>query len=399
MASVPLFVKDPRKIVSPSAGVSWKADFDQAMVATRVGGWAEAAENLVTLAGKVGDPPVLWRNIRDAPRLVGERGRLREAARKFASLDVPWEDAAEAEAMAAFLTPDALGDEEDLGYRVQGQRRRPAPVALLPPRALRPGGSIRGPWPKRGSRLRRQSMWYAIVPCRPPPRTPRWTAFRGSSARRSFSAGRPIAKPAWRLLGWKAGIWIASSRGLPRRRDPELGQPVRQEAGERLWRSLAMLHHNWRLPQDSSPEQIRQWIRTYREDCLLKPMAELSAGALGGQDAARGGRGPERARTGPGSHFALGILDGLGPRPVRLQPTSQPIGAAGPGADRSGAGADPRGAAPRLYRVVVKKLKDEDLLAGFHVAASFATARRFALSAAGSSSVRRSPGGTNGFRP
>ena len=180
---------------------------------------------------------------------------------------------------------------------------------------------------------------------------------------------------------------------------PELGQPVRQEAGERLSRSLAMLHHNWRLPQDSSPEQIRQWIRTYREDCLLNQWPNSPLGLLEGKTPREAAADPNgRARV-LGAILLLEFWTASDRDPFdfnRLRsrlglPVLEPI--------------DPEQTPihevplPRLYRVVVEKLKDEDLLAGFHVAASFGPARRFALSAAGSSSVRRSPGGTNGFRP
>ena len=112
--SVPLLLKDERILRSCPDHVPWKAEFDEASSLALQARWAEAAERLAKLAERVDAEPVIWRNLATIRGWLADTPGCVQALRKLATLDVPLEDAVEAEALALLLCDDPLGDQVDV---------------------------------------------------------------------------------------------------------------------------------------------------------------------------------------------------------------------------------------------------------------------------------------------
>jgi hypothetical protein len=103
---VPLLLKNHFELVPAPAGAPWRYEFDVALQRAMHGQWQIAADKFATLAPIAGQSPELWRNLAHLRGFVADYAGASEALRKFAALDVPIDDAVEAEATA--LQYDAL---------------------------------------------------------------------------------------------------------------------------------------------------------------------------------------------------------------------------------------------------------------------------------------------------
>ncbi|MBX7073699.1 MAG: hypothetical protein K1X71_11185 [Pirellulales bacterium] len=102
---LPLLLKDHRKLVPAPADASWAPQFDKIMVEAIGGRWRRAAAQLVDLAGRNANPPVVWQNIAMLRSWLGENAAAVGALRFLTSLDIPYDQAVEAEALAQLLEP------------------------------------------------------------------------------------------------------------------------------------------------------------------------------------------------------------------------------------------------------------------------------------------------------
>jgi len=107
---VPLLLKEDPTPAECPADVPWKNRFEEAMELVRKADWLAGVERLEALARDVPEAPAVWRNLALARGWLADRSGQIEAWRRFSSLGVPLEDAVEAEATAAFLMEDGLGD-------------------------------------------------------------------------------------------------------------------------------------------------------------------------------------------------------------------------------------------------------------------------------------------------
>ncbi len=119
---IPLAIKDDRPLEPCPDDVPWKAAFDEAVSLADRAHWLQAAKRLTELSRQAADAPAVWRNLATVRCWLGDHRGAIEALGRFASLQVPLEDAVEAEALARFLSDDPLGDQIDmftLKYAVQ----------------------------------------------------------------------------------------------------------------------------------------------------------------------------------------------------------------------------------------------------------------------------------------
>ncbi len=112
--SVPLLVKADPPLAPCPDDVPWKDRFDGAMQPLQSGDWLTTAKNLTELAGDVDDSPAIWRNLATLRGWLADKSGHVEALRKLASMDIPQEDAVEAEALAMICGEDPLGDRIEL---------------------------------------------------------------------------------------------------------------------------------------------------------------------------------------------------------------------------------------------------------------------------------------------
>jgi len=156
--NIPLLLKQDPPLETAVADVPWKDDFEQAMQQLGSGHWQEAAHRLDALLAKAGDAPAVWRNLGALKAWLADTAGSAAALEKYATLDVPLEDAVEAEALARLLGEDPLGDESDVlsvAYPVKDYERALAALNALPltiaiPEQLFTMGHEEGPRPKAG---------------------------------------------------------------------------------------------------------------------------------------------------------------------------------------------------------------------------------------------------------
>jgi tetratricopeptide (TPR) repeat protein len=111
---ISLLVKDNRLPMECPPEAPWKSRFDEAMEPVRLIRWSEAVRRFATLAEQMPEAPLVWGNLAVLRSWLAETSGCIEALRKYATLDVPLEDAVEAEALALTMSEEPLGDRRDI---------------------------------------------------------------------------------------------------------------------------------------------------------------------------------------------------------------------------------------------------------------------------------------------
>ena len=156
--NIPLLLKQDPPLETAVADVPWKDDFEQAMQQLGGGRWQERYR---------GDWKPCWPRSATPPPsgptglppgVAGRYGRHAQAFEKYAALDVPLEDAVEAQALARLLVEDPLGDESDVlsvaypvkDYECAEAAFKTLPLAIAVPPQLFSMSREEGPRPKAG---------------------------------------------------------------------------------------------------------------------------------------------------------------------------------------------------------------------------------------------------------
>jgi len=380
---VPVLFKDAPTLADCPADAPWKSRFDEAMAPARTGKWRTAADRLSALAEQIADWPEIWRNLAMLRGWLGDKPGFIETLQKYAALDVPLEDAVEAEAMAMLSADDPLGDRCEmlsLTWTVKDAEQLAATL-LAEPRAIRipfdPAmfGDADGPPPKDGFLLldRQQGETFDGVTPQTLSRVLGQAMFYGRQTDREarlevIGVVASDVEPLKTLLGEMAG--------------ESLDDAVDQTTMGHVSASQELLHNKWRPPKKTTREQFDKLVAAYRRYALLERWPEMKLGALGGET-------PREAAAEKSSRVkvlaAILVLDGWLERmpggfdfnELRKQldlPTLDPLDPAEVKIDDL--------PAVRLCRVEVQKASDEVLLAAYRHARAFATAkalRKFAL--------------------
>lgn len=370
---VPLVLKDERSLAVCPDDAPWKAAFDEALSLANQVCWLEAAERLAALAsGEAADSPVVWRNLSILRGWSADTAGAIEALEKLATLDVPLEDAVEVQAAALFLKPDPLGDQFDIqdvtfaihdAEAAQISLMSAAQVQLepidlteltdedgLPPRAT--FAIFEGPEPDGRRPLAIDTSPRLLCQA--------WL-FGKQTDRQArleiIDLADPEAVELKRLLGEILG--------------DALGEIIEEETTGRLSRGQDLLARRRRLPKDVTAEQIEPFQVGLAEDALLRKWTEAPLGLLDGKSP-REAAGSEDLRV--KTLAAVMVVEewirriGLTFDLNRLRrelglPTLEPI--------ELGDGEVDDVPLCRLSRLIVEKLSDDVLLAGFQRSAAF----------------------------
>lgn len=111
---IPLLLKDDWQPVPAPDDVPWRDEFNQALEASASGCWQRAADRFATLIEPSQNAPQVWFNLALTRSWVADISGAIEALHKYATLDVPNDDAVEAEALAQLLDPAAHNDTNDI---------------------------------------------------------------------------------------------------------------------------------------------------------------------------------------------------------------------------------------------------------------------------------------------
>jgi hypothetical protein len=115
---VPLLLRDEPPLSNPPADAPWKDRWTEAWEVASVGRWRTAAERFAQLAAEAPDAPAVWCDLATLRGWLAQNQSAIEALRKYAALRAAepdgFDDAAEAEATAMFLSSDPFGDRLDV---------------------------------------------------------------------------------------------------------------------------------------------------------------------------------------------------------------------------------------------------------------------------------------------
>jgi hypothetical protein len=104
---VPLLLKEHWVPDEAPQDAAWKAEYAAALEPLHFVAWTEAAERLTALADKQPKAPQVWRSLAILRSWLADHQGAAEAWRKLASLEIPVDDAVEAEAVAQLIDPEA----------------------------------------------------------------------------------------------------------------------------------------------------------------------------------------------------------------------------------------------------------------------------------------------------
>ncbi len=282
--SVPLVMKTDARLESCPDDAAWKADFDAAVLSANKGHWIEAVEKFAALSEQASDAPSVWRNLATIRGWMADPSGMGEALDKYAALDVPLEDAVEAQALRSLMTEDPLGDQSDvLNLRYTIKDAETVAAALL---AAEQTTEIRsdlssltgeeGPPPKTGfvlfdggvagstDELTLDSI--ARVLCQ--------VVVFGKET------DREARLEAMAVVGDDADQVKALLSELV---GDELDSVVEEEVIESESRTYEILTQRWRLPENCPPDKFRALAEKYLDGALLNQWPDMPLGLLGGK--------------------------------------------------------------------------------------------------------------------
>jgi tetratricopeptide (TPR) repeat protein len=289
-SGVPLSFKDIRLDFEPAPeGVAYKAEFDAALREANGTHWLKAAEEFDALMFRAAGCAALWHNLGRLRAYLGNEAGAADALRRYASLDVPLDDAVEAEMLAHLLDPknsEATVDQLRIRYQPADFDAAMAtfsvsPMALQepleglasdnpdepPPRAM--FTVLDRPMPESGRELTEQDLpellGFALFYGRQTDREPRL----------ELVCDRPHLERA------KAALQKIVSDGL--------GSAVSEEAVTRLPVQQFAITGSWRVPNDTPPDRVEPLSIERRRRFIFEQWTSEPSPLFGGRSPRQAG--------------------------------------------------------------------------------------------------------------
>lgn len=280
---VPILLRAPASRRGIAEDVPWLDRLNGVMALVQRGQFCLAEEQLAALAAEVPGEPFLWQWLAELRAALADSHGAAEALGRLAALDVPWDDAVEAEARAMLLSDDPLGDGVDMlriVWAVDDVEKLQAAVSLDRRCLTMPEDAAEG-HPDDDS---------------PPPRITFLLLDRpepgASDEIGPHTLARPIAQA--RLFGKQTDreARLEVSGFLAEQRDEmesqvaamagdALGKILEQEVIGRASRSIDLVEAEFTGPVGVNPETVRDATRQYRREAILDRWPDLSLGVLG----------------------------------------------------------------------------------------------------------------------
>ncbi len=360
---VPLLIKDDHHLKPAPAGFAAAKGYQEAMQQANRGAWLAAAQRFEQFSAVAAGVPEVWHNLGLLKAYVADQAGAEVALRKLAALPVPPDDAIEAEALAQLLSTAndrdlvdvvaatwTIADAADVQTRLGGADRalriafdpaslagseEPPPLALfrLTDRAT----------PKAADSLSRENVPNVL----------------GQLA----VFGRQTDREARiELIATRGAEFEAARQVLSELLAQPLGFPEKEEVVRRTSPIQQAMTWRWHLPADITSQQRADLTRKQHRHVIVDVWPTLPNPVLGGKT-------PRDAAADPGNRIALSALV------LNLELASSGVEGDGPIAElREQLGLtapqpiDPTGLdlkalpAPRLARLEVEKLSDNDLI-------------------------------------
>lgn len=283
--NVPLVIKEETKLRTCPAEVPWKPRFDEALSLATQAQWLRAAEIFAELAQQVHDAPPVWRNLATLRAWMADAPGCTEALRRFATLDVPLEDAVEAEALALFLSEDPLDDGLDLlnlTYPVEDADELQAALSSAPQAVelrIDPGAAATGDAPPP------KAAFILFDRAPPEPQAELTIETLPSVLCQVQLYGKETDRDArLEVLGVVRPRLERARSLLAELGDGNLGaEPQHHEVAGNVSATQDQLTRRWRLPHGSSREDFGRLAGQYIENTLLETWPRSPLGLLDGK--------------------------------------------------------------------------------------------------------------------
>jgi len=397
----PLLLKEDWRFDPAPDNVVWKSEADQALAEVGKARWSKAEKIWSKLAERHTREPSLWRNLAILRMWLADEAGACQAWRKFAALDVPADDAIEAEALAQMFDPEIAPDTvqlmeqvtqvkdlERLFERLASDRRA---VSLpVDPRMAREENEpppkyifalLDRAQPAEGETLSIESLPHV--------------------AGQALLYGRQTDRePRVALIGYEGPLWEVGEQLLAEIGGDALGSAGADEALESVDGWQMLLRPNWYVPPTTTPAQLADWTREYRRGVVFDKWPDRPNGIWNGRTPR------EVAASGEARSVAAAILaleqslsnaypdfdfDELRrkvgvPVPQPINPWNQPV--------------EPSFPVSRMGRLQIEKLTDEELVTCFAramQARAQGTLRRLALELTSRASFDKKPEKASAF--
>ena len=291
--SVALPFKDYRRPLDEGpVEPGWRKEFEAAMDAAARFRWLEAAERLTRLSERAAQAPAVWRNLARLRGYLADEGAAAEAYRRYARLDVPLDDAVEAEMMAQLMAAETEENRVDLvflEYPINDMDQLDGRLASCPyAQRLRPD----------------EAVWDD--PDQPPPRTAFWLLDRPLPASgvglaledvphtvcQLFLFGRETDRPARLSLAVYRDQLAAAQARLAEVAGDSLGPAGAEEVIGSAASVGRAMNANWRLPSDTPLDQVRTLNKQHARKAYFEIWPQTP-------NALFGGKSPEAAAGDP----------------------------------------------------------------------------------------------------
>ncbi|MDY0169381.1 MAG: hypothetical protein RBS80_22750 [Thermoguttaceae bacterium] len=369
---IPLLLRSSGSKGQPPEDAPWSPRLTEALVLVLQGRPRQAAERIAALADELPGEPLVWQWLAELRSTLADTPGEIDALRRLASLDIPSEDAEEAEARAMLVADDPLGDGVDMlriVWAVEDVEKLQTAIPLdsrcmLMPE--RPTEDDEGPPPRAIFVLldRRNPAAPDVAPD---------TLARPRAQARFF--GRQTDREA-RL---EVAGFLADQRGDVESQVAELagdalGRIIEQEVIGRASRSIDLIEAEFVYPPEAEPNTVRAAVQQYGRQAILDRWPEVSLGALGGRtprEVAESGPDESQRRKLAAAVLALQLLVETNGREEIFAELRSRLGLPSPGP------IDPEQVSVRnipiirLDRVMAEKLSDEDLGIAFGRAVAY----------------------------
>ena len=380
--SVPLLRKEDPQIGSPPDDAPWKARYEETLAPLATGNWQATEKLLAPLAEEVGDSPLMWRNLATLRGWLADSVGSAEALRKYAALDIPPEDAVEAEALAMFLSELPLDDpiemikaEWTVGDFEQLQTALAADPRAVPiPFDLSSFSSEGSPPPKAA---------YLLLDR---PVAEKSDEVNLEKVSRVFGQamlyGRETDREArLEVIGVLATDLSETKSLIAEIAVESVGAEVAEDVMATTSASTEIVERKWHPPKDTTQEELRKLSDEYVRDGLMNRWGELKLGALDGKSPREATALPEYAVKLAAAVMVLEFLAHRGIGDFDLNELRTELGV--PTLDPIDPSQIDLATLPlvRLVRVEVEKVAAAGVLIGFQRASAFGAieaAKKFA---------------------
>ncbi len=357
----------PKRV--PHDEAPWAGRLNDALAMVLNGRFRQAAEQVAALAEELPGEPVVWQWLAELRSTLADTQGEIEALHHLASLDIPAEDAVEADARAMLAADDPLGDGVDMLRIVWAVDDVETLQTAIPLDA-------------RCLVMRDEPGQHEADDDGPPPRVTFVLVDRPDPAPSDIgphTLARPRAQA--RLFGretdrearLEVAGFLADQRGDIETQVGELvgdslGKILEQEVIGRASRSIDLIEAEFTCPAEVDPETVRVAVRQYGREAILDRWPDLPLGALGGRPPREvAGSGPDAAKRRKLAAVVLtleSLVETSGREDVFAELRTR-LGLPEPGPidpEQVGIRDVP---VHRLDRVMVEKLADEDLNVAF----------------------------------